>query len=183
MDSVQLAWLIGVLVLVLWGVGAYNRLMALRSAIGQSWNQVDELLRLREQVATPLAQRLRTSLGEDGHAALDAVVAAQAQLQADLTALRGRPLQQRAVLAALVAHDVACANALAGLQAAAVADVTLAADPDLAIAWTELDRIDSRLATARQAFNDAAQVYDAAIAQLPTRLLVPWFGFERAGRL
>jgi LemA protein len=39
------------------------------------------------------------------------------------------------------------------------------------------------MALARLAFNDAAAAYDAAIAQWPTRLLVPWFGFRRAGRL
>ena len=183
MDGVQLAWLIGTLVLVLWGVGAYNRLMSLRSAVAQAWNQVEELLRQREQGATPLAQRLRTRLSADGHGALDALVATQAQLQGDLTALRGRPLQQRAALAALVAHDAACIDALAGMQAAAATDPVLASDPDLAIAFADLDRIDIRLAAARQVFNDAAQDYDAAIAQLPTRLLVPFFGFERAGRL
>ena len=183
MDGVQFAWLVAALVLMLWGVGAYNRLMSLRSAIGQAWAQIEELLRQREQVALPLAQGLRKRLDDGGHACLDALVAAQAQVQADLTALRGRPLQQRSALAAFVAHDVACADALAGVQAAVVADAAAASDPDLAIAFAELDRLDTRLAAARQGFNDAAQAYDAAIAQFPTRLLVPWFGFERAGRL
>lgn len=183
MDGVQLAWLVGALVLVLWGVGAYNRLMSLRSAIAQAWSQAEDLLRQREQAASPLVKRLRSRLGDDGDGALDTLVATQAQLQADLTALRGRPLQQRAALAALVAHDAACIDALAGVQAAAATDPVLASDPDLAIAFAELDRIDTRLAAARQAFNDAAQTHDAAIVQLPTRLLVPLFGFERAGRL
>lgn len=183
MDAVQLAWLFGALVLVLWGVGAYNRLMSLRSAIGRAWSLFEDLLRQREQVASPLVQRLRSHLDHAGHAALDALVAAQAQLQADLTALRGRPLHQRAALAALVAHDVACADALAGVEAAVVAEASLTADPDLAIAFAELDQLETRLAGARQGFNDAASVYDAAIAQFPTRLLVRGFGFGRAGRL
>jgi LemA protein len=36
---------------------------------------------------------------------------------------------------------------------------------------------------ARQWFNDAAASHDAAIAQWPTRLLVPAFRFSAAGRL
>lgn len=183
MDAVQLAWMFCALVLVLWGVGAYNRLMSLRNAIGQAWAVFEELLRQREQVASPVVRRLRARLDDAGHVTLDSLVAAQAQLQADLTALRGRPLHQRAALAALVAHEVACADALAGVEAAVVAEAPLASDPDLAIAFAELDQLDTRLAAARQGFNHAASAYDAAIAQFPTRLLVRGFGFKRAGRL
>jgi LemA protein len=47
-------------------------------------------------------------------------------------------------------------------------------------AWHERE---PRLAFARQLFNDAAQTYDAALVQFPTRLLVRLFGFGPAGRL
>ena len=41
----------------------------------------------------------------------------------------------------------------------------------------------ARVVATRQWFNDAAAAYDAAVAQLPTRLLAPLFGFRRIGRL
>jgi|APDOM4702015118_1054815.scaffolds.fasta_scaffold00542_6 LemA protein len=181
MDAVQLAWLIGALVFALWVLGAYNRLVSLRTAIGQAWARVEEPLRLRELDATALVQRLRTQLA-DGHSTLDAVVATQAQLHADLTALRGRPLQQRAALAALVAHDIACTEALASLHAAVQADPALRSDAHLGATLAEFVRLDARLADARERFNEAGQAYDRAIAQFPTRVIVPLFGFRRAGR-
>jgi LemA protein len=42
---------------------------------------------------------------------------------------------------------------------------------------------DTRLAFARQVFNEAAEAYNAAISLFPTRLLVPMFRFGRAGRI
>jgi LemA protein len=40
-----------------------------------------------------------------------------------------------------------------------------------------------RLGFARQWFNEAARIHDEALAQFPTRLLVPLFGFGPAGRI
>ncbi|MDH4060033.1 MAG: LemA family protein [Aquincola sp.] len=77
---------------------------------------------------------------------------------------------------------MACVDALASLQAAAAADPGLQADADIAVTLAELGGAGDRLAAARQWFNDAGQTYDQAIAQFPTRLLVRWFGFQRAGR-
>jgi LemA protein len=128
-----------------------------------------------------LVQLLRTRLA-DRHAMLDELVAAQAQLDGDLATLRGRPLQHRGTLAALVTHDMACVDALASLQAAAAADPGLQADAEIVVTLADLGRVAERLAAARRSFNDAAQSYDDAIAQFPTRLLVRWFGFQRAGR-
>jgi len=46
--------------------------------------------------------------------------------------------------------------------------------------WRELA---PRLSFARQLFNEAVSSYDEALAQFPTRLLVPLFGLRRAGRI
>ena len=47
-------------------------------------------------------------------------------------------------------------------------------------AWAETE---PRLAFARQGFNDAADTYNRAIHQWPTRLLAPALGFRSAGRV
>ena len=48
------------------------------------------------------------------------------------------------------------------------------------VAWGALE---PRLVYRRQKFNEAAFIYNEALAQFPTRLLVPLFGFRRAGRI
>ena len=46
-----------------------------------------------------------------------------------------------------------------------------------------LEELEPRLGFARQLFNDAAQAYNDAARQFPTRLLTHLFGFGTAGRL
>jgi LemA protein len=167
--------------IVFWMVGAYNRLVSLRNAIGVAWAQFEEPLLRREQVLTPLLVHLREPLAAE-HSALDAVVGALAQLRSAAEAVRARPVQvaapqafvvQEAQLAAVLARLLALVDQQPGLRDAA----------EVAERVAEVQAATQRMASARQWFNDVAASYDAAIRQWPTRALVPWFGFGPAGRL
>ena len=67
-------------VLVFWMVGAYNRLVALRSAIGAAWGQVDEQLQRRRAILQLLLEALRPQLLEEAPA-LEALEGALLQVQ------------------------------------------------------------------------------------------------------
>jgi len=75
------------------------------------------------------------------------------------------------------------ALALADMHRAIERVAALRKDAPLAAARAEIDGAVARVVATRQWFNDAAAAYDAAVAQLPTRLLAPLFGFRRIGRL
>jgi len=181
MAAEQLAALVVAAVLVFWMLGAYNRLVALRTAIGQAWGKVEQALRERGETVTPLVTALREPLAAE-HGALDALLAAQLQ-----------SLQATAALAAgtLAAGATAPWVAAEGALTAAASRVFALLDQDaelrtqepvssLVAAWRALE---PRLAFRRQSFNEAAFTYNAALEQFPTRLLVPLFGFSRAGRI
>lgn len=180
-SSHQLAVLGTAAVLVFWMVGAYNRLVALRGAIGSAWAQVDELLSRRRESVVPLLIALREPLGGE-HDALDGLLAAQAQVQAAADAVRARVISPPNV-AALAAAEGVLVSALARLRARVDHDEPLRQGPDIGERLRELHELDQRLAFARQAFNAAGQAYDEALRQFPTRLLRPLFAFEAAGRL
>lgn len=182
MDTAQIAWLVGAIVLALWIFGAYNRVVALRGAIVAAWLQVEEAVQRRERLVSPLALRLRERLS-DGHAVLDAVVAALAQCKADAAAVQRRPLAHPEAIAALAEHEAALTEALSDMHRAIEREAVLRADAPLAAARAELDAAATRVTATRQWFNDAAAVYDGAITQVPTRLLMPLFGFRRVGKL
>jgi len=182
MDAELIAWLAAAVVLMAWMVGAYNRVVALRAAIVTAWAQVEEAVQRRERLVAALALRLRGLL-PDGHGTLDAVVAALAQCRADVAAVAHRPLRQAQMLAALTAHEAALADAVADMHRAIERVAALRKDAPLAAARSEIDGAVARVEATRQWFNDAAAAYDAAIVQLPTRLLAPLFGFRRIGRL
>jgi LemA protein len=182
MDATQIAWIAGAIVLALWMFGAYNRVVALRAAIVAAWQQVEEAIQRRERLVAPLALRLRDGLS-DGHGVLDAVVASLAQCQADVATVNRRPLAQADAIASLAAHEAALGEALADMHRAIERRPALRDDAPLAAARAEIDAAVARVTATRQWFNDAAAAYDSAIAQLPTRVLMPLFGFRRIGRL
>ncbi len=177
----QIAALAAAAVGVFWMVGAYNRLIALRNAMVQAWAKVDDALRMRAQAAQPLLQALREPLAAE-QGALDMAQAALADAGRAAVQMSARPVAE-ARAAAWVAAEAALAAAASRVfalleqapQAREAAPVAAGA-----AAWRESQ---SRLAFARQLFNDAAQAYDEAIALFPTRLLAPMFGFAPAGRI
>ncbi len=181
MSRGQIALLAAMAVLVLWMVGAYNRLMVLRDAIKQAWAKVDDALRQRAAAADPLLGDLRAPLAAE-QGALDRLQAAH-QEAARAAAVMG-------ALPVVEAHATAWVGTEAALAAAASRVFALAEYSDEvrqapgvqahATVWREAQ---ARLVFARQLFNEAAEEYNAAIALFPTRLLVPIFRFGPAGRL
>jgi LemA protein len=181
MSHTQIAVLAAAAVLVFWMVGAYNRLVALRNAIGQAWQLVDEVLLKRGEAVLPLVAALRAPLAAE-QGALDTLLAAQAQVRSAADALRARPVRE-ALAAALVAAESAMASASSRVLALMEQQAELRHDPAVAPEAAVLRDSAARLAFARQLFNEAALAYNAAVNQFPTRLLTPMFGFGTAGRI
>lgn len=170
-------------VLVFWMVGAYNRLVALRNAIGAAWGQVDEQLQRRRTLLESLLAALRPLLPPDDATALDALQGALLQVQVASEAVRARPVAAMAVASLVTAEEVlgtAFARLLALLEHHPVLrDET----PQVTQPLEALRALEPRLAFARQLFNDAAATYNEAARQFPTRLLTRLYGFGTAGRL
>ena len=169
-------------VLGFWVLGAYNRLVALRSAVAAAWAQADEAQRRRGEGTEKLVAALRAPLaGEPG--ALDALWSAQAASARAAGAMSARPLlaaNARAWTEAERHLGAAAARVFALVDGRAEA---LAGDAALGEARTVWAEAEQRLRFARQLYNDAAAAHDEAIAVFPTSLLSPAFGFHAAGRL
>lgn len=181
MDLQPWLWLAGAAVLAFWLLGAHNRLVTLRNAIGGAWAQFDAPLQRRSGAIEPLVAALRALLPEE-RGTLEAVATAQSQVRAAADALRQRPaLGRRAV--ALAQAEAALSAALARLQALVENHPQLHAHADVSPHVAVLGEAAPRLAFARQLFNDAAQAYNAAVAQFPTSVVARLFGFGAAGAL
>lgn len=174
-------WLLLLVVLVLWLLGAHNRITGLKSAVLSAWAQVDAALQARGQALSVLLQAVAVPLASE-NAALEAVAGAQAQVQAAADALRRSPVQADMV-ADLGKADAVLAAVLVRLLALVEQQPALLADPAVAQPLQSLREVPARLAFARQVFNDAGSAYNAATTQFPTRLLGSLLRFGRAGRL
>jgi LemA protein len=167
--------------MVFWMVGAYNRLVALRNAIGQAWAKVDEALRQRAGAAEPLLAALREPLAAE-HGALDTLQAALAEATRAAATMGARPVVREHAVA-WVAAEASLAAAASRLFALFEHDAELRALPGVAgpaATWREAS---TRLGFARQLFNETAEPYNDALQLFPTSLLVGMFRFGPAGRV
>ena len=181
MSSEQIASLVAAAVLVFWMVGAYNRLVALRSAIGAAYAQVDDLLNKRGTAVLALVDALRQPMGGE-QGALDALLAAQAQVRGAAEALRARPVMAT-LAAAVVAAESMMTSSSSRVLALLEQHPAVMNDGVVAPQVAALRDTGTRLGFARQSYNDAAATYNAAARQFPTRLLARLYGFGTAGRL
>jgi LemA protein len=180
-SQTQVAVLVGAAVIVFWMVGGYNRLVALRTGLGTAYAQVDELLQRRGAAVQALVAALRLPLAGES-SALDALLAAQAQVAGAAEALRARPVVASHA-AALAAAESSMTSSASRVLALVEQHPALLTAPDIAPPLATLREVPTRLGYARQFYNDAAAAYNAAARQFPTRLLTRLYGFGTAGRL
>lgn len=157
-------------VLVFWMIGAYNRLVRLRGAIGQAYAQLDTHLTQRHDLLGAWADARAT---EPGAPPLDTLLAARSQAAIAAEHARHRPA------------DAATVKSLALAEAALQAARSSMTDADAATAaWpAPLTATDNAVDYARGLFNDAALAYNRAARQFPTRIVARIFGFRPAGVL
>ena len=181
MKNLPWAWLGLLAVLGFWMLGAYNRVMALRAGVVTAWAQLDAVIQLRQQSIGALVDAAEPSLASE-RATFDALVAAQVRVATSAEVVRRRPTTEEP-LAVLGKSEVALAAALARVVALVDNDTSLRQEAAVAGPLAALGELGPRERFARQGFNDAASLYNAALSQFPTRLLNRVFGFQRAGTL
>ena len=165
MWSSPLFWIVFAVALF-WALGAYNRLMRLRSAVVQSFGGFDaHMLRL-------LALLGEFNATAPAHPETAALQGAATQLGASLAVARARPLQPDAVAALAAARGV-----LQLSWAGAARPLPDDAPTPWQARWDEYALQNEQAVCV---FNDAVAQYNAAIAQFPANLLAWTFGFKAA---
>jgi LemA protein len=181
MTQIQIVLLALGAVGVCWMVGAYNRLVGLRTEIGQAWAQVDEALQRRQALMQGLLDSVQEPLAEDA-GTLAAAEAALRQVRAAADAVKARPVATGSV-ASLCTAETLVHSTQARVFALLEHEPELRDSAAVVTANAGLQDLEQRLAFARQRFNDAAAAYNDAARQFPTRLLSRLYGFGTAGRL
>lgn len=161
--------------LLFWVIGAYNRLVRLRSTIVRLFAPVEQQFRLRHAVLLQLIEIL-TPLLTQASPRIDALRAACAQVDSACTHASLRPGTTGAITSLRLSDEILS-------QARARLPVQSAAGSPLAKLHEELQIGDATLAFARNQFNTAVAEYNRAVTQFPTVMLVRLFGFRRAATL
>lgn len=162
-------------VMVFWVVGAYNRLVRLKNAIGAAFAQLDEHLRRRHELIARLMEVVGVPLAHES-GALDALLAAGTQARDAAERARVTPLLA-GPLGALAGAEQMLAASLQRVLALVEHHAELQHDGavrELADALTETRH---RIGFARLAYNDQVQAFNDASAQFPSVVLARVFGF------
>lgn len=172
-------WLVAA-VAVFWAVGAYNRMVRLRSDANAAFAALEaELARqikLLHECVPPEEEQAQSQF-TGGSAFWGGLQGAAAQLQASLAAARARPLDPDRIAALGAAQEVLSM----AWDRAERDDAHDLAGPRLPENFSsERQQLVRMAQAATEHFNQAVVRYNAAIAQFPAVLLAWLFGFHPA---
>lgn len=159
-----------IIALVLWAVGAYNALVALRNRVKNGWAQIDVQLKQRADLIPNLVETVK------GYAAHESQVFTQVT-QARASALQAA---QSGDVAQRIQAENQLSRAIMNLQAVAEAYPQLQANQNFLDLQAQLKTLEEKIAYARQFYNDVVQKYNTKIEVVPTNIIAGLFHFEQA---
>ena len=160
-------WIIlGIIVLAgVYLVFLYNRLVALRQTVNQSWSDISVQLKQRHDLVPNLVETVKGYATHE-RGTLEAVVAA-----------RNAAVSAQGPAAQAQAENM-LTGALRQLFALAEAYPDLKANQNFLQLQSELADLENKIAASRRFFNNAVQEYNTAIEQFPAVLIARNMGFQ-----
>jgi LemA protein len=155
-----------VVLLVVYGVVAYNRLVGLRNKVESAAAQIDVQLNRRHDLIPNLVETVKGYASHES-ATLEAVIAARNQATA-ATGLADKAQAENALTASLKS-----------LFAVSEAYPDLKANESFRQLQTELAATEDRIAYSRQYYNDVVRTHNESIERFPTVFIARAAGFSR----
>lgn len=168
--------LIGALVLlVLWAMGIYNRLIQLRNQVKNAWSQIDVQLQRRYDLIPNLVETVKGYMAYE-KSTLEAVINARNQAQAARARIEASGGPTESSIKDLMTAETALRGAVTNIMALAENYPQLRASENMIQLQEELRSTENRVAFARQAYNDNVMLYNTAQQEFPAVVLASTFG-------
>ena len=155
-----------VILLLIWGVAAYNRLITERLKVQTQWSQIDVALKQRFDLIPNLVETIK------GYAAHE-----KEALQA-VTDARSRYLSAEDAQGQMKA-STELSGAMSRLMAVAEYYPELKANQNFLHLQQQLSAMEEKLANYRQFYNDTVLRYNSLLATVPTNLIAGLFHFQK----
>jgi LemA protein len=157
-----------VVLLLLWLVVIYNRLVALRQSTGQAWADIEVQLKQRHDLIPNLVETVKGYAGHE-RGTLEAVIKA-----------RNAAVSAHGPEAASAAEGQ-LSGALGRLFALSEAYPDLKANQNFLSLQGELSAVEGKIAAARRFFNSAVAEFNSAIQSIPAVFFAGSLGFTPRG--
>jgi LemA protein len=154
-----------VVIVVLYGVFTYNRLVRLRVRTENAWSQIDVQLRRRHDLIPNLVQTVQGYAAHEREVFED-VTQARAQAQA-ATGVQGQAQAENQLT-----------RGIGRLIAVAERYPDLKASQNFLALQEELTGTESKIAYARQFYNDTVQSLNTKVQSFPSRIVAAIGGFQ-----
>lgn len=162
---IEWIFLVLLVAVVLWKIGAYNKLIALKGQTVNAWKQIDVQLKRRHDLIPNLVNAVKGAM-EFERETLEAVIQARNQavkIQADALPTGG--------VKALAQAEANLTSALSRLNVVVEQYPDLKATGNVGQLQEELTSTENRVAFARQLYNDTATDYNIKQQQFPWNLI------------
>ena len=163
---------------LMWIVGAYNRLVALRNRFKNAYAQIDVQLKRRYDLIPNLVETAKGYIKHE-RGTLEAVIAARNAASAANVRAAQTP-GDAAAMKELSGAETALTSTLGRLFAVAEAYPDLKANTTMMALMEELTSTENKVAFARQAYNDSVMAYNTQREVFPTNMIAGSFNFGPA---
>jgi LemA protein len=169
------AFLVAAVILVLTGIGSYNKLVALKQGVNAKWSEVENQYQRRADLIPNLVQTVSGAANFE-KSTLEAVV----QARASVGQMKITPGEAPATAEQLRQFEQAqgqLGTALSRLLVVSENYPELKANANFQGLQAQLEGTENRITTARGDFTGAAQTYNTAIKRFPAVLFAAMAGF------
>ncbi len=163
---------------IVYGISLYNRLVALRNRVKNSFAQIDVQLTRRHDLIPNLVEAVKGYMSHE-RGTLEDVINARNAAVSGLKAAAADPTDPEA-MKTLSGAESQLSGALGRLFALAEAYPDLKANENMMQFQEELATTENKVAFARQAFNDSVMNFNNAVETFPSSVVAGMFNFEQA---
>lgn len=172
--------IIGIIVLIaLFIVGIYNRLVTLRNQVKNAWSQIDVQLQRRYDLIPNLVETVKGYMTYE-KGTLEAVINARNTASAAREAIQKSGGPTEGSIKDLLAAESTLKSGVASIFALAENYPQLRASENMQRLQEELSTTENQVAFARQAYNDQVLHYNTAQQQFPAVMVAAMFGHHPA---
>jgi LemA protein len=145
-------------------VGIYNRLVTLRNRVDNSWSQIDVQLKRRYDLIPNLVETVKAYAAHERETFQKVIEARSAAMGAQTVAEHSQA-------------ENALTGTLKSLFALAENYPDLKANQNFMMLQEELSGTESKIAYARQFYNDSVMTYNTSTQTFPSNIIAGMFGF------
>jgi LemA protein len=170
-----------VLILAMYGVGVYNRLVVLRNRLENAFSQIEVQLKRRYDLIPNLVETVKGYMKHERET-LEAVIKARNLAVSGLNAAAAKP-GDPAAMNQLAGAEQVLNGALSRLLAVSEAYPDLKANQNMMQLTEELTSTENKVAFARQAYNDSVMQYNTYRQSFPPVFFANMFGHSQDAEL